>query len=118
MSFTIASYIQCPHNVVKLMIGIYRTTCLLYVYSYTRMLTHYPYVVLAVVAIVAASCLVVTFTIGTVPDFTDPRLVSAGAGAGAAGASLPHSCHAYVLSHSLLSSIINLSTSLLLLFAM
>lgn len=41
---------------------------------YTRILTHYPYVVLAVVAIVAASCLVVTFTIGTMPDFTDPRL--------------------------------------------
>ena len=47
-----------------------------YCCSYTRVLTHYPYVVLAVVAVVAAACLVVTITIGTLPDFTDPRLVS------------------------------------------
>ncbi|KAI0222764.1 hypothetical protein LSAT2_025972 [Lamellibrachia satsuma] len=43
-------------------------------WPYIRVLTHYPYVVLALVSILAATCLVVTFTIGTLPDFTDPRL--------------------------------------------
>ena len=39
------------------------------------MLAHYPFVVIAVVGLLAVSCLVMDFTISYRPDFSDPRAV-------------------------------------------
>ena len=50
--------------------------CTLCVDSYSRVLAHYPYVVLAAVSIFAMTCLVVVVTIGDAPNFEDPKLVS------------------------------------------
>lgn len=44
--------------------------------SYTRVLAHYPYVVLAAVLVVSVTCLIVTAIIGDVPSFEEPLAVS------------------------------------------
>ena len=43
--------------------------------SYTRVVAHYPYVVLAAVLLVSVTCLIVTVVIGDVPSFEDPLAV-------------------------------------------
>ncbi|CAH1791276.1 unnamed protein product [Owenia fusiformis] len=41
--------------------------------GYSRILAHYPYVVIGGVIVLAATCLVVTITTGEMPDFSDPQ---------------------------------------------
>lgn len=41
-------------------------------WCYTRVLAHYPYVVLAAVSVVSVTCLIVTAIIGDVPSFEEP----------------------------------------------
>lgn len=48
----------------------------LYSCSYTHVLAHYPYVVLASVLVVSVTCLIVTAIIGDVPSFEEPLAVS------------------------------------------
>lgn len=43
--------------------------------SYARILSSYPVAVVAAVATVSVTCLIVVFTTHTVPDFSDPQLV-------------------------------------------
>ena len=44
-------------------------------FSYTRVVAHYPYVVLAAVLLVSVTCLIVTVVIGDAPSFKDPLAV-------------------------------------------
>ena len=40
------------------------------------MLASYPYVIVGAVSLLGVTCLIVILTMGALPDFTDPKLVS------------------------------------------
>ena len=53
-----------------------RAVYYLHISRYSRLLAHYPYVVIGMVSVVVAVCMLVTFIMGETPDFSDPTLVS------------------------------------------
>jgi hypothetical protein len=44
--------------------------------SYGRILSSYPAAVVSAVATLSIACLIVVFTLHSIPDFSDPQLVS------------------------------------------
>ncbi len=48
--------------------------------SYGRILSSYPAAVVSAVATLSVACLIVVFTLHSLPDFSDPQLVSDGDG--------------------------------------
>ena len=63
---------------VKYTLHAWRIFSFIYDYTsrYSRLLAHYPYVVVGVVSVFVAVCLLVTIIMGIMPDFSDPTLVS------------------------------------------
>ena len=48
----------------------------MYVGRYSRLLAHYPYLVVAGVGVFSLTCLIVALTVSDTPGFSDPKLVS------------------------------------------